>query len=172
MPLLCSAWQYCQGPICPQDCAFGRESLLLASCDSFRVGWGVMRRVLLVDQDTDHTEGGARSVVTKRYGVLIFDPSAEHAGTIMTELQSANVTAIAFQTKQQVFEFVGVRQIDMAVIVIYSKAWWRDELRLFCNSIRYLQKTAEIICVLNWPEECSLDRIYGDTLDVTVLHGA
>jgi hypothetical protein len=94
----------------------------------------------------------------------------EHAASLVDALQARGIAVTAFQSKEGVLKLVAKRPIELAIQVLHSKSWWRDELRLFCNSIRYLQERAEIICILRWPEECPLDRLYGDTLGVVVLH--
>lgn len=117
-----------------------------------------------------HCGGEARTLTPDPYSVLILDASPEHAAPLVDALHAKGIDTAAFQSKKEAFESVSRRPIELAIHVIQSKSWWRDELRLFCNSIRYLQENVEIVCILRWPEECSLDRLYGDTLNVTVLH--
>lgn len=105
------------------------------------------------------------------YHIAMLDSSADHAELLLDGVRAVGVSATAFQTKQDLLRFLGRQDVDLAVVVFHSKSWWRDELRLFCNSVRHFQENAEIICILTWPEECPLDRLYGDTLNVSVLHG-
>jgi len=120
------------------------------------------------DPPLDGTE--ARALTPAPYSVLILDASPEYAASLVYALHAKGVDATAFQSKQDALEFVSRRRIELAIQVLQPKSWWRDELRLFCNSIRYLHENVEIVCILRWPEECSLDRLYGDTLNVMVLH--
>jgi DNA-binding response OmpR family regulator len=111
-----------------------------------------------------------RGSPAEEYSVLILDASEEHAASLLDALQDAGIKATAFQAKQKFLEHVARQSINLAILVLHSKSWWKDELRLFCNSIRYLQETPELVCVLTWPPEGPQDRLYGEALGVGVLH--
>ena len=121
--------------------------------------------------------GLERKILTgDHYSVAILDALTEHAASFVDALLPAEITVTVFQTKQGFLEFVKEQQVDLGILVLHSKAWWKDELRLFCNSIRYLQENPEpeILCILNWPakdsEEEAMDRISGDALRTDVRH--
>lgn len=82
----------------------------------------------------------------------------------------------AFESMQTVLKFLDTRHVHLAVLVLHSRTWWKDELRLFCNSIRYLQQKPEpeILCILNWSpknaEEAAMDQLSGDALRADVRH--
>lgn len=116
------------------------------------------------------SRGESRELTPYPFSVLILDALSKHAASFVDALQAKGIAAIAFKSKQEAYEFVARRSVELAIYVLHSKSWWRDELRLFCNSIRHAQENVEIICILTWQEECPLDRLYGDTLNVTVLH--
>lgn len=119
---------------------------------------------------------GRKNPTAAPYHAVILDASADRAKSLADALHVEGIASTAFQTKQKLFEFVEGRQVNLAVLVLRSKAWWKDELRLFCNSIRYLQEEPEpeILCILNWPpkdlEEESMNRVSGDALRVHVRH--
>jgi hypothetical protein len=113
---------------------------------------------------------GRRGSSGEEYSVLILDASEEHGVSLVNALQEAEIEATAFQAKQKFLEYVARQPANLAILVLHSKSWWKDELRLFCNSIRYLKETPELICVLRWPPEGPLDRLYGEALGVGVLH--
>jgi hypothetical protein len=117
-----------------------------------------------------HDGNEARVLTPAHYSVLILDASPNYAASLVYALHAKGIAATAFQSQQDALEFVSRRRIELAIQVLQSKSWRRDELRLFCSSIRYLHENVEIVCILRWPEECSHDRLYGDTLNVTVLH--
>jgi len=110
------------------------------------------------------------------YSVAILDASTEPAASFVDALCAAEISVTVFRTKQDFLEFVREQEVDLGILVLHSKAWWRDELRLFCNSIRYLRENSgpEILCILNWPpkdsEEEAMDRISGDMLRADVRH--
>jgi len=130
---------------------------------------------LLEKTRTNESDESNPPVVRQRasadhYDVAILDASVEHGASIAEALHAEGISVSAFQTKQDFLRFLEVQKIDLAMIVIHSKSWWRDELRLFCDSIRYRQHASNIICVLTWPPACPLDRLFGDTLGVVVFH--
>jgi hypothetical protein len=108
--------------------------------------------------------------------VIILDSIEEHASLLLDRLRDADIDAWAFQTIQRLVEFMGTQPINLAVLVLHSSAWWKDELRLFCNSIRYRQQRPdpEILCILSWPpkdlEEEAMNRVSGDALRADVRH--
>lgn len=111
-----------------------------------------------------------------QFSVLLLDTSTEHTASIIDALHVSGISATAFQSKQKLLEFAKRQRVNLAVLSLHSSAWWQDELRLFCNSIRHLQKNPEpeILCILNWPptnaEEEAMNRISGDALRVDVRH--
>ena len=113
---------------------------------------------------------GKRGSPGEEYSVLILDASVEHAASLVDALQEAGIEATAFQDKHKFLEHVAREPVSLAVLVLHSKSWWKDELRTFCYSVRYLKETPEVICVLRWPPEGPLDRLYGEALGVGVLH--
>jgi hypothetical protein len=101
---------------------------------------------------------------------VILDSDSAHADALVDALQEAEIDAMAFQDKQKFLEYLARQPVNVAILVLHSKSWWKDELRLFANSIHYLKETPELICVLGWPPEGPLDRLYGEALGVAVLH--
>jgi len=119
---------------------------------------------------------GSKILTGHHYSVAILDASIEHAASFVDALRAVEISVSVFQTKQGFLEFVKEQEVDLGILVINLKAWWKDELRLFCNSIRYLRENPEpeILCILNWPpkdsEEEAMDRISGDMLRADVRH--
>lgn len=111
-----------------------------------------------------------RDGYNNQFDVLLFDPSRKHAASIVEAVQAIGISATAFQSREDFLQALDKQKIDLAVIALDSKSWWRDELRLLCNSIRYVQEKPDIICFLRWPPTNPLDKLYGDTLGVEVLH--
>lgn len=116
------------------------------------------------------------SVGPDRYSIAIVDASLENAAPLVDAFNREQVAIFAFQTKKTLLEFVLKQQVDLGILVLHSKAWWKDELRLFCNSMRYFQENSEpeILCILNWPpesgEEEAMDRVCGYALRADVRH--
>jgi PleD family two-component response regulator len=115
-------------------------------------------------------QDGRRGSPGEEYSVLILDASEEHAASLVDALQEAGIEATAFQDKHKFLEHVAREPVSLAVLVLHSKSWWKDELRTFCYSVRYLKETTEIICVLKWRSKGPQDRIDGEALGVGVLH--
>jgi hypothetical protein len=115
-------------------------------------------------------------ITTDRYPIVILDASVTHAASLVEAMHLDEPEAIVFQTKQKLLEFVEKRQVYLGILVLHSKAWWKQELRLFCNAIRHRQENPElkIRCILTWPpkdrEEEDMDRISGAALRTDVRH--
>jgi hypothetical protein len=71
--------------------------------------------------------------------ILDFDPADGYA--LVDALKDAKIEATAFQAKPKFLEYVARQPVNFAILVLHSKSWWKDEARLFCNSIRYLKET-------------------------------
>jgi hypothetical protein len=112
--------------------------------------------------------GRGESSTNDRAAILDADPA--HADALVDALKEIEIEATAFQAKQKFLEYIARQPINFAILVLHSKSWWKDELRIFCNSVHYLQETPEHVCFLRWPPEGPLDRLYGKELGVRVVH--
>ena len=150
------------------NCSFGSSEkpgnppILFAHRQGFEVIPHAVTRVPVTD--------GSNGESNPNECVAILDSDSAHAAALVDALQEAGIDAMAFQDKQKFLEYVARQPINFAILVLQSKSWWKDELRLFCNSVRYLKETPELICVLRWPPESPMDRLYGEALGVAVIH--
>ena len=102
--------------------------------------------------------------------VLLLDSDPEHASDLEYALICAGLQVSVFRDREMVVEALRRGFADFAVVVLRSPSWWRHELKLLCDAIRQIEQPPEIVCVLRWPANGPGDRLFGDELQVGVVH--
>lgn len=102
--------------------------------------------------------------------ILIFDTDASHADTLAKALTLVGFQASVVGTREAVIAAVKQGGVDLVIIVPRSPSWWRSDLKSFCKAIRDVADRPETVCVLRWLPNGPSDRLYGDELNIEVLH--
>jgi hypothetical protein len=102
--------------------------------------------------------------------VLLLDGDAIHSKILAEALEASGLFVILSHTRQSSLELLKQEHFDFAIVVFRSRAWWKEELRCFCDSIWSRDRTTQVVCVLRWIPDGPDDRLFGDTLNVGVLH--
>jgi hypothetical protein len=102
--------------------------------------------------------------------VLIVDPDPIHATALKEALEAAGYFVPVhcdYRTAVQ----AGVSQsISAVVFVSSSPSWWRNDLKALCESVANGKHAMDVVCLLRWPSISPTDRLFGDELNVRVLH--
>ncbi len=102
--------------------------------------------------------------------VLILDEDLGHAAELGHALRRIGLNSSVFRDRRMAVEAFKKEPPELAVLVFRSPSWWRDDLKSFCDAIRSVVRKPEILCVLRWSPIGPNDRLYGDRLNVGVLH--
>ena len=102
--------------------------------------------------------------------ILIVDTDSAHSAELETALLAANYRVSVCSEHSSAIDAVKAGGVSYIVIVSRARVRWRVELEVFCGAIGILDPRPPILCVLCWPPRGPKDRLYGDSLDVTVLH--
>jgi hypothetical protein len=102
--------------------------------------------------------------------ILILDVDASHAAALAEALTLVGFKASVVRARQALIAAIIRGGVDLVIIVPRSPSWWRSDLKSYCEAIRDVLDHPEIMCVLPWPAKGPGDRIFGDELNVAVLH--
>jgi DNA-binding response OmpR family regulator len=102
--------------------------------------------------------------------VLIVDPDPVHAIALKESLEAANYFVSVHRDHRTAMQAVGSQGISTVVFVSSSPSWWRNDLKAFCESAANTKQAMDVICLLRWPSIGPTDRLFGDELNVRVLH--
>lgn len=102
--------------------------------------------------------------------ILILDADVDHAEELAEALSVVGFRASVVRARDAVVAAIKRGVVDLVIIVPHSPSWWRNDLKSFCEAIRNVADRPEIMCVLPWPAKGPGDRIFGDELNVRVLH--
>jgi hypothetical protein len=103
--------------------------------------------------------------------VLIIDSDPIHAAELEDALLAVNFRVfVSIEELPTAIEANLAVGINLVVFVPHFAAGWRNDLELICRATRSLVRQPAILCVLRWPSNGPSDRIFGDLLNVRVLH--
>lgn len=102
--------------------------------------------------------------------VLIVDSDPVHGAEIEDALHSVNCKVFVCSALETALQTVRVEQIDLVVVVPNSPAHWRKRAESFSEAVRQLEEPPQIVFVLRCPYMGPADRLYGDRLNIKVLH--
>jgi len=102
--------------------------------------------------------------------VLIVDPDPVHAQNLKEALEAAGCKVSVHPGQRNAVESVATQRIDAVVIVPRSRSWWMQDLKHLRDALTDLDNPPEIFCLLRWPSKGPADRLYGDQLNVRVMH--
>jgi DNA-binding response OmpR family regulator len=102
--------------------------------------------------------------------ILIVDADTTHAAALADALHGVNLCVSVCRDHRTAVDALGKLGADIVVMVPRSPSWWRNDLKSFCDAIRHIASRPEIVCVLRWPPNGPNDRLFGDELNVGVLH--
>ena len=102
--------------------------------------------------------------------VLIVDPDPIHAIALKEALEAANYFVSVHRNHQTATHAAVSQSISAVVFVSSSPSWWRNDLKAFCASVANTKHAMDIVCLLRWPSIGPTDRLFGDELNVRVLH--
>jgi CheY-like chemotaxis protein len=102
--------------------------------------------------------------------VLIIDSDLIHAADLKEALEATECHVSVHSDQRTAIEALKTQRVNTVVVVPRSQAWWRSDLRLFCNAMFGSGRMPEVLCLLRWPSKGPDDRLYGEQLSVKVLH--
>jgi hypothetical protein len=102
--------------------------------------------------------------------VVIVDSDPAHAENLKDALEAAGCKVSLYSYQRNVVDAVAVQYVDAVVIVPRSRSWWMHDLKHLRDALINLDGLPEILCLLRWHSEGPADRLYGDQLNVRVLH--
>jgi DNA-binding response OmpR family regulator len=102
--------------------------------------------------------------------VLIVDAELTHAATLADALHGVSFHAAICRDYQTAVDVLEKQGADFVLMVPRSSSWWRNDLKSFCDAIRHIEPRPEIVCVLRWSANGPNDRLFGNELNVVVLH--
>jgi hypothetical protein len=102
--------------------------------------------------------------------ILIMDADANHAEALAEALTLVGFQVFVIRAGEAVIAAIKRGGFGLVIIVPHSPTWWRSDLKTLCEAIRDAGERPEIMCVLPWPAKGPGDRIFGDELNVVVLH--
>lgn len=102
--------------------------------------------------------------------VLIVDPDPIHATALKDALEAANYFVSVHRDRRTAMQAVASQGISAVVFVSSSPSWWRDDLKAFCESVANAKHAMDVVCLLRWLSIGPTDRLFGDELNVRVLH--
>lgn len=102
--------------------------------------------------------------------ILIVDADTTHAAALTEALISVNFLVEACRNYRTAINGLQKQGADIVVVVPGSSSWWRNDLKSFCDAIRYFDRQPQIVCVLRWPPHGPNDRLFGEELNVEVIH--
>jgi DNA-binding response OmpR family regulator len=102
--------------------------------------------------------------------VLIVDPDPIHAIALKEALEAANYFVSVHHDHRTAMHAVVSQGIRAIVLVSSSPSWWRNDLKTFCESVANIKHAMDVVCLLRWPSIGPTDRLFGDELNVRVLH--
>lgn len=102
--------------------------------------------------------------------VLIVDPDPIHAIALKEALEAANYFVSVHCNHRTATDAALSQGISAVVFVSSSPSWWRNDLKDFCESVANTKHAIDVVCLLRWPSIGPTDRLFGDELNVRVLH--
>lgn len=102
--------------------------------------------------------------------ILIVDPDPIHATALKEALETADYFVSVHRDQRTATQAVASQDICAVVFVSSSPSWWRNDLKAFCESVANTKHMMDLVCLLRWPSIGPAERIFGDQLDVSVLH--
>jgi hypothetical protein len=102
--------------------------------------------------------------------VVIFDSDPVHAENLKEALVAAGCQVSVHPNQRNAAEAVAVQTVDAVVIVYESRSWWMRDLKRLRDAFTNLDTIPEVVCLLRWPSQGPADRLYGDQLNVRVIH--
>ncbi|HUN84795.1 MAG TPA: hypothetical protein VMU48_10470 [Terracidiphilus sp.] len=102
--------------------------------------------------------------------ILIVDPDPVHATALKEALETADYIVSVHRDQRTAMQAVVSQGIRAVVFVSSSPSWWRNDLKAFCESVANAKYEMDVVCLLRWPSIEPTDRLFGDELNVRVLH--
>lgn len=102
--------------------------------------------------------------------VVIVDPDSIHAMALKDALEAANYFVSAHGDHRTATQTVISRGVSAVVFVSSSPSWWRADVKAFRESMAKAKHAVDVVCLLRWPSTGPTDRLFGDELNVRVLH--
>lgn len=102
--------------------------------------------------------------------VLIVDPDHNHATGLKEALEAADCRVSVHHDYRTAMQAVIPQEISTVVFVSSSPSWWRNDLKALCESVANTKHAMDVVCLLRWPSIGPADRLFGDELNVRVLH--
>jgi CheY-like chemotaxis protein len=118
----------------------------------------------------DSVEGFPMRTKRAIESVVVVDPDLVHAENLKEALVAAGCKVSVHPDPRNAVEALAAEEVDALVIVPRSRSWWMQDLKNLRDALTRLDNLPEILCLLRWPSEGPTDRLYGDQLDVRVLH--
>jgi DNA-binding NtrC family response regulator len=102
--------------------------------------------------------------------VLIIDPEHTRAENLKEALMDLGFKVSIHADQRNAVVALAAHNADAVVIVPGSRCAWMKDLKHLREALTILDDLPEILCLLHWPSEGPADRLYGEQLDVKVLH--
>lgn len=102
--------------------------------------------------------------------VMIVDADAAHVAAMEEALLAINCKVAVCAELSAAVETLRTEPIDVVVMVHSSRAQWKKDVDSLCRAVRELEEQPHVLCVLRGPYRGPSDRLYGDQLNVQVLH--
>jgi DNA-binding NtrC family response regulator len=102
--------------------------------------------------------------------VLIVDPDPIHATELKEALEEAAYLVLVHHDHRNVMHAIIPERISTVVFVSSAHFWWRNDLKALCESIANTEHAIDVVCLLRWRSIGPADRLFGDQLNVKVLH--
>ena len=102
--------------------------------------------------------------------VLIVDADALHVAALEDELRTVNCRVSVCSGLQAAVATLRAEHVDLVVMVPPFPARWKEDADSLCDAVRQLEDRPQILCILRGPYRGPGNRLYGDRLNVRVLH--
>jgi len=102
--------------------------------------------------------------------IAILDDDFAHAQKLYEALESSTCRISIFSERVDVVNVAKAESINLIIFVSHSRSHWRGELKSLCAAIAHVHPRPSVLSVLRWPLGGPDDRIYGDELNVSVIH--
>jgi len=121
-----------------------------------------------------HWAGEAASPGLRREGimehVLIVDPDAIHSAGMEDALEAADYLVSVHRDYRTIMQALIPEGISTVVFVSSSPSRWRNDLKALCGSMADAKRAIDVLCLLRWPSVGPGDRLFGEQLNVRVIH--
>lgn len=102
--------------------------------------------------------------------VMIVDADAVHVAAMEEALLAVNCKVVVCAELPAAVETLRTEPVDVVVMVHSSRAPWKKDVESLSKAVRQLEEQPHVLCILRGPYRGPSDRLYGDQLNVRVLH--